>query len=188
MRSQRVRAWAAIVCVAFAATGCGGDEPTLAEYADEVEPAMAQMRFRILATDDAIGRPAVSPAEMEAQWRERVAAREEFLTALAGIDPPEEAAAIQAAAEDVVRRLADAEAGVAAQISEYENPSELRELDSTPAYRGFLDVDEEATNICLAAQGMFDETKQRDILADVPWIPGETEEIVKVVFGCVSDA
>lgn len=62
---------------------------------------------------------------------------------------------------------------------------QLDGLGSTSAFRGFIEVNEEATTICLAAQGMFDDTKQREILADLPWITGELKEVIEVAFGCV---
>ena len=185
MLRWRVQALTAILVTALGIANCGGGTPTLADYAEQVEPAVAQMRIRIIATDDAIAQPVSSPAEMQAHWRERVAAREEFLAVFEAIEPADEATAIHGAAEDVVRRLTAAEAAVAAQIGEYTELSQLRGLPSTAAYRGFIEVNEESTNICLAAQGMFDDTQQREIFADMPWIPGELNEVVQVVFGCV---
>jgi hypothetical protein len=175
----------AIVVAALGIAGCGGGTPTLADYAEQVEPAVARMRSRIIATDDAIAQPVTSLTEMENHWRERVAAREEFLAVFETIEPPEEATPMHAAAKDVVRRLAAAEAAVAGQIGEYNDFAQLRDLSSTAAYRQFIEVNDESTNICLAAQGMFDDTRQREIFADMPWIPGELNEVVQVVFGCV---
>ena len=63
--------------------------------------------------------------------------------------------------------------------------SQLRGLGTTPALREFIAVNEEATDICLAAQGMFDATKQREILEDVPWITEELKTVIEVVFDCV---
>jgi hypothetical protein len=185
MQNARAAAVVAIVAIALTMTSCGDGTPTLAEYAEDVERAMAQMRVRIVATDEALNRPSSSLAEEEAIWRERVAAREEFLVALKTIDPPDEAAEIHAEAEQIVRRLADAEAAVGDQIGEYDELVQLEGLGTTPALGAFIDVNEEATTICLAAQGKFDETRDREALADVPWIPGELKEVVEVLFGCV---
>lgn len=183
MRRWRGHAVVAIVCVAC--TSCGGGSPTLAEYAETVEPAMAEMRSRIIATDNALEQPVSSLAEMAAIWRERVAAREGFLRAMEGIEPPDEAAEMHAAAKDIVRRLADSEAAVGDQVLSYEKPSQLNGLGPTAPYRQWIGVNEEATDICLAAQGMFDDTKQREVLADVPWLTQEMKETTEVVFGCV---
>lgn len=185
MRRCRGHAVAAVVCVALGIVSCGGGSPTLADYAEEVDAAVAEMRSRVIATDDALEQPVSSLGEMEGIWRERVAAREEFLGAMEAIDPPDEAAAMHAAAQDSLRQLADAEAAVGDQIRDYEELSQLNGLSATSAFRGFLEVNEEATNICLAAQGMFDDTKQREILADVPWITDEMKDVIEVVFGCV---
>ena len=175
----------ATASVALGLVACGEESPTLADYADEVEPAVAIMRTRILATDDALAQPASSLDEAEDIWRERAAAREEFLDTLATIAPPEQAASLHGAAEDIVARLAEVEGDVADQIRDYEELPELGQLGTTPAFRDFISVNEEATTVCLAAQGMFDETTQREVLAGMPWLTDEMAEVVEVVFGCV---
>ena len=185
MRRWRGHVLVFIACIAVGIASCGDDTPTLAEYALQLEDAVAEMRVRILATDDALAQPVASLAEMEAIWRERVAAREGFLAALEAIDPPDTAAALHVAAGDILQRLADAEAAVGDQVRDYEALSQLTGLGLTPPYRAWLAVNEEATNICLAAQGRFDDTRQREILADVPWVTGELKEVVEVVFDCV---
>lgn len=168
----------------FLLAACGGGM-SLTEYAEEVEAAVADMQVRILATDDALAEPIASVSEYEAIWRERADARREFLDVLETFDPPDEAAALHTAATDIVGRLALAEAGVADQVNDYGGLAELTDLGTTPAFRGFLDANEEATNVCLAAQGMFDETAQREVFADVSWITAEMKEVIEVVFDCV---
>jgi hypothetical protein len=44
--------------------------------------------------------------------------------------------------------------------------------------------DEEVTQICVVAQGAFDETVDREAVAEVPWMPPEMKEVVRVAFGC----
>ena len=63
--------------------------------------------------------------------------------------------------------------------------SQLEGLGSTAAFRTFIAVNEDATDICLAAQGMFDDTKRREILEDVPWMADELTTVIEVVFDCV---
>ena len=176
-----------MVCLALGVAGCGGGAPTLADYAAEVEPAVSEMRIRIIATDDALTQPVSSLAEMEGIWRERAAAREAFLRGFETIDPPDVAAEVHSAADEILRRLADAETLVADEVGDFVELSQLNGLGSTSAYRGFLEVNEEATNICLAAQELFDATKQREVLAEVPWLTDEVKETTVVVFGCVPD-
>jgi hypothetical protein len=163
---------------------CGGGM-SLTEYAEEVEAAVAEMQVRILATDAALAEPTTSLAAYEAIWRERVAARREFLGVIETFDPPDEADALHTAATDIVGRLALAEAAVADQVNDYGGVEEVNSLGTTPAFRGFLEVNEEATNVCLAAQGMFDDTAQREVLADVSWITADMKEVIEVVFDCV---
>ena len=174
-----------MVGAALLLSACGGGDASLSEYAEEVEVAVAAMRVRILATDDALRQPVSSVGEMEAIWRERAAAREEFLDALETIEPPDEATELHAAATDILRRLADTEAGVADEVGGTEDLSQLGGLASTPAFRAFITVNEDATEICLAAQGMFDDTKRREILEDVPWMADELTTVIEVVFDCV---
>jgi hypothetical protein len=166
-------------------SACGGGDASLAEYADEVEVAVAVMRTRILATDDALRQPVATVEEMEAIWRERAAAREEFLDALELIEPPDEAEGLHAVATDILRRLAEAEGGVADEVRDHEDLSQLDGLGSTAAFRRFITANEKATDVCLAAQGMFDDTKRREILEDVPWMAEELTTVIEVVFDCV---
>ena len=170
--------------VSLLLAACGGGM-SLTEYAEEVEAAVAEMQVRILATDDALTEPATSVSEYEAIWRERADARREFLGVIETFDPPDEAAALHTAATDIVGRLALAEAAVADQVSDYEGVPELNGLGTTPAFRGFIEVNEEATNVCLAAQGLFDDTAQREVFADVSWVTAEMKEVIEVVFDCV---
>ena len=44
--------------------------------------------------------------------------------------------------------------------------------------------DEEVTQICVVAQGAFDETVDREAVVDVPWMPPEMKEVVRVAFRC----
>ena len=176
-----------VVAVTWLLSACGGEE-SLATYADEVEGAVARMRSRILATDAALEQPTTSVAEAEEIWRERAAARHEFLDALAVITPPDEATELHAAATGIVGRLAEAEAGVADHVRDAEDLSQIRALGSTPEFREFIAVNEEATNICLAAQGMFDDTKRREVFEDVPWITDELKTVIEVVFDCLPGA
>ena len=177
-----------VVAVTWLLAACGGGEASLAAYADEVEGAVAKMRSRILATDAALEQPTTSVAEAEEIWRERAAARREFLDALAVIKPPDEATELHAAATGIVGRLAEAEAGVADHVRDAEDLSQIRALGSTPEFREFIAVNEEATNICLAAQGMFDDTKRREVFEDVPWITDELKTVIEVVFDCLPGA
>jgi hypothetical protein len=43
---------------------------------------------------------------------------------------------------------------------------------------------EEVFAFCRASQAEFDATEERESLEDVPWLPPEMTEIVKVAFGC----
>lgn len=174
-----------VLAVTLFLSACGGGDMSLAEYADEVEDTVADMRLRIVATDDALTQPITSIGEAERIWRERAAARQEFLDAFATIEPPDEAEALHAAATDIVRRLSDAEAAIADQVRDYDGPSQLANLGPTPAFRTFIAVNDEATTICLAAQEMFDDTKRREILKEVPWLTSELKTVIEVVFDCV---
>lgn len=95
------------------------------------------------------------------------------------------AEALHAAATDIVRRLSDAEAAIADQVRDYDELSQLANLGPTPAFGTFIAVNDEATTICLAAQEMFDDTKRREILKEVPWLTSELKTVIEVVFDCV---
>ena len=179
-----VRRISVIACLlALGLVACGGGGLTLTEYAERLEEEVALMNARIDELDVRMQDPA-SVDEARGLWDGRVAARERLVGVFEDLDPPDSAEEMHAAVADIVERLTAAEAALGARAAEYETVVDLGEIWDTAEGRAARAVDEEAIAICQAAQAMFDETADREILADVPWMTAEMKEIVDVVFGC----
>jgi hypothetical protein len=176
--------WAAVCAVSLLATCCGGGSPSLAEYAEEGEELTTTVIAQIATLD----------AEWETQeptlegareyWDRRVAVRVEFLEGIQELDPPDGLVELHETALDLFSRLVDAEEALAARVAAFESPTGPDGWWDTPEGRAARAVDEEAIAICQAAQASFDATQERQVLSDVPWVPSEMRESVRVAFGC----
>jgi len=81
-------------------------------------------------------------------------------------------------------RLNTAEEALAARVATMEAGIGAEAWWNTPEGRAAAAVDGEVTAICYVAQGAFDKTQDRSAFADMPWIPPEMKEAVRVAFGC----
>ena len=54
----------------------------------------------------------------------------------------------------------------------------------TPEGRAADAVLEEVYEFCRSSQAEYDATRDRESLNDLPWVPSEMREVVKVAFGC----
>lgn len=175
---------AATLMASLALSACGG-EPSLTDYAGELESAVAEMNGRLDELDAELSDSRQIQA-IRQYARERVAARYTFVTILEGLEPPSEVSELHAAAEETIGRLADAEAALAEYVEELEPGADVGDLWATPLGVAARAVDEESIALCLAAQSELD-TTERSELAGVPWIPPELKEVVAVAFGCIAD-
>lgn len=169
--------------LALGIASCTSNGLTLTEYATRLEDAVVVMNARLDEIDAGLAE-AVSVDEAQGLWAERVAAREIFLAELGSIDPPESATEMHAAALDIMTRLTAAEAAMGKRAEDYDDVAALGAIWDTAEGRAARAVDLEAIKICQAAQAMLDETADREILAEVPWITSELKEVVDVAFGC----
>lgn len=181
-RMTRLVAVALISSLVVAA--CGG-EPSLADYASELESAVAEMNTRLDELD--VGMSDTGDLdEIKEYARERVAARDAFVAVLGELEPPSEVGDLHTTAEDIIGRLADAEAALADYVSGLEPGADVGDLWATPLGVAARAADAESIELCLAAQSELD-TSERSELAGVPWIPPELKEVVVVAFGCIAD-
>ncbi|MGB5566157.1 MAG: hypothetical protein WBN93_07465, partial [Acidimicrobiia bacterium] len=99
---------------------------------------------------------------------------------------PNDVSYLHTAAEDIIGRLADAEAALADYVDGLEPGTDIGDLWGTPLGLAARAADEESIELCLAAQSELDTTERSD-LAEVPWIPPELKEVVVVAFGCIAE-
>jgi hypothetical protein len=118
--------------------------------------------------------------------RERVSARQAFVEGLRDLVPPEDATDLHETAIAIMGRLADAEARLAEKVYELDSDVGLGAVWDLPEGLAARAADEEAVELCLAAQSDFDQTRVREEFGDVPWVPPEMKEVIIVTFGCVA--
>jgi len=160
-----------------------GSQPSLIEYAGDLETLVAEMNGTLDALDDELpGTPSLEDVNRYA--RERVAARSAFLEALRSIDPPSDVADLHNAAIDIMERLTGAEAALAERVAGMQTAASLDGIWETPEGIAARAADERAVAICHVAQDEFDQTERRAGLEGVPWIPPEMKETIRVTFGC----
>ena len=176
--------WVAMCAVSLLFACCGGGSTSLAEYAEEGEELTTTVIAKIAALDAEWETQEPTQAAALDYWDRRVAARIEFLEGIQDLDPPGGLIELHETALDLFSRLVDAEAALAERVAVYENPTGPDEWWDTPEGRAARAVDEEAIAICHAAQAGFDATQERQVLSEVPWVPSEMRESVRVAFDC----
>jgi len=175
------------LCVTFAlaATGCGG-EPSLTEYVEQVNAAIAQgmSRYEVIIAGPQGGVLVAegedlydfTPQDLQAGLEQVAEIQDEIMAIVDDIEPPEQVAELHALFFRVlpVGELA-ARAGTAATWEE------LSESPEMAAYRDALVADRQ---VCADFQAKLDATEARGVFEDTPWIPGEFKEIVDSAIGC----
>ena len=170
--------------LALALAACGGGTLTLSEYGEQGEQLVIEVSQRVDALDAELDSEEQTVDTVRTYWDERVEARRDFSEGLEALEPPEEAAELHAIVVDIFNRLTVAEESLAARVTSLETVSGPAEWWATPEGQAARAVDEEVTHICVVAQGAFDETVDREAVVDVPWMPPEMKEVVRVAFGC----
>jgi hypothetical protein len=163
---------------------CGGGSLTVSEYAAEAEALVAVLEARFESLDTEWESKTPTPEGARAYWDGRLAVRAEFLQGVRALDPPDELAELHAAALDVFSRITAADEALAARVATFETVTEHWQWVDTAEGQAAEAVLEEVFAFCRASQAEFDATEERESLEDVPWLPPEMTEIVKVAFGC----
>ena len=179
--------WLLILLVGLALPGlssCGSPTPTAAEYADEIEDLVGDMEERFAAADAAWEAETPSLDGALAYWDERLDIREDFIDDLEEMRYPPEVADMHDAALEVFRRITAADVAIAESVRAYPEVTEHRPWLDTPEGQASLAVLEDVFAFCRESQAEFDATTEREGLEDVPWLPSEMSQVIKVAFGC----
>ena len=174
----------AVLVLALALASCGAGELSLTEYAGEVEGLVAEMEERF-ATIDAewLSQPA-DIARAREYWDERMEIRSDFLESIRELRPPEEVVDQHEAAIDVFDRITDADVALRARVDQYATIDDHWQWVDTPEGRAADAVLEEVFAFCRASQEEFDATQERESFDEMPWLPSQMKEVVRVAFGC----
>jgi len=178
---RRVWAWTFLTVVLAA---CGGGTLTPSEYAEQAERLVAEMTSQFASLD----------AEWESQvptvdgardyWERRLEIRTEFLEGVRDLKASEGVAAQHEAALDVFERITAADEALAARAATFDSVTEHWQWVDTPEGQAAEAVLEDVYAFCRASQDEFDATAGRESLEDVPWVPPDMKQAIKVAFGC----
>lgn len=171
---------------------CGGGELSLTEYADEVEEIIAGARSDYEALldsseggvlfaqgDDLL---AYAPADLGRLLEEIGELGEGVLASARDLDPPEAIQDLHDAWFEVDdASFTEAQEALAERAGTASDWNELSDSPEMAAYRSALRADKEA---CVEFQTVLDETEERGVFAETPWLPAEFQEIVDVLLGC----
>ena len=117
-------------------------------------------------------------------WEQRLEIRAEFLEGVRNLKPSEGIAAQHAAALDVFERITAADEALAARVATFDSVTDHWQWVDTPEGQAAEAVLEDVFDFCRASQEEFDATAGLEDLEDVPWVPPEMKEAIKVAFGC----
>lgn len=182
---KRTIALAVCLVIVVASCGGGGDELTLTEYAEEVEGLTTTM-YRTLddLTITAEDGSEVPVEDAQAVYDGAAAAFRRLRDGLQAIEPPDGVADLHAVSIDIMTKFTAAQEAFAQRAAEYKTADDWDLLYETPEALAVNALQEEMIAFCQARQAEFDATADREVFADVPWIPPEMQEVVTVLFGC----
>lgn len=181
--AMRKISWWFVGGLAASLVACGGGL-TAVEYAETVEDLVVSMEARFAAADAVWESEQPTLEGALRYWEERLDHREEFLESIEALVPPKAAADMHAAALSVFRRITEADIALAARVAEYDEVSTHRQWLDTPEGQASLTILEEVYAFCRSSQSELDATQDRETLEDVPWLPQEMSQVIKVAFGC----
>ena len=171
-----------LIAIAVLASSCAS-EISLPEYAKEVEALVTTMNARLDGLDTEFS-DAEDLDDIKEYARERVEARAVFLSGMKELDAPEAVADIHGEAIAIMDRVAETEGTLSEMIQKLDSVSDIDSIWDTPEGVAARAADERAVVLCEAAQDTLDSTDSGSDLEDVPWIPPEMKQIVRVAFGC----
>lgn len=163
---------------------CGGGTLTPAEYAEQAESLVAEMTAQFASLDAEWESQVPSVEGARSYWDQRLEIRAEFLEGVRGLRASEGVEAQHAAALDVFERITAADEALAARVATFDSVTEHWQWVDTPEGRAADAVLEDVYAFCRSSQEEFDATAGRESLEDVPWVPPEMKEAIKVAFGC----
>lgn len=176
-------AWV-LAYLALTLTACSGTGLTLQEYADRAGTLITEVRTNIATLDAQWIADVPTPEGVRDYWDERLAARDRFLAGLEDLDPPDEAADLHYEVVGLFTKLNGAEAALAAHIGSFDTLDDHWQGWDSPEGQAARAADEELISICRVVQQDLDDTKAREVFADMPWLPSDMQEVVEVVLGC----
>lgn len=184
LRGSTVRAVLGLMAILVVAS-CASSL-TMPEYADQIEQLVTVQNAQLDQLDAEFGESADLEG-IKTYASERMAARRALVTGMEELDPPESAADLHDEALEILKRVTEAEAVLAAMVQESNSVASIGDLWATPEGVVARQADDRAILICEAAQETLDRTQAQEKFEDVPWIPTELKQVIRVAFGCRSE-
>ena len=180
MQLRFVRLAMASACIVFVVTACGGGSLSLTEYSELLQSAIFDMtdEFDVIEAQWA---SATTVEDGKEVLDKAVAIRTNLQNSLTDVNPPEALADLHG---DLVEQLGQLLAVQEAWAVRAETADSLDELKESPEAVAYWDLDAEMRPLCFELQSRLDATAEREIFADVPWVPGEMKEVVSLVLSC----
>jgi hypothetical protein len=180
MQLRFVRLAMASACIVFVVSACGGGTLSLTEYSKLLQSAIFDMTDEFDAIE-AQWASATTVEDGKEVLDKAVAIRTDLQNSLTDVNPPEALADLH---EYLVEQHGRVLAVMAAWDVRAETAGSLDELKESSEAVAYWDLDAEMRPLCLEFQSRLDATTEREIFAEVPWIPGEMKEVVSLVLGC----
>ena len=170
------------LAAALVVTACSDDELSVSEYAASLEEMVGTMNVQLDGIDAEL--ETLGGIEGVRRYAERrVEIRNEFVGGIESLEAPERLVDFHDQALVVIRRLTEAETLLAETALSAESIDDVAGLWDSEAGLAAREVDQEALEICRAAEDELN-TADDALAADVPWIPPEMKEVVRVAFYC----
>lgn len=173
---------------ALVLAGCGGGEPSLTEYVEEINAASgaAIVRAEELTAQGNLASDTLTPQEAQTQiLRALEEIRVPLQEAIDDIDPPTQVADLHALLWDWHADFIGTERALAERIGTVPNTlsgwTAFSDSPEVAAYRASL---AEGKQVCTDFQTELDATQARGAFKDVAWIPSEFSEAVFAALGC----
>lgn len=180
MQLRFVRWALASACIVFVVAACGGGTLSVTEYSERAE-SMARVMLDEFDVLEAQWASATTVEEGEEVLDRAVVIRTDFQNGMTELNPPETFADLHA---DLGEHLGRILAAQEAWATRADTADSLDELQTSPEALAYWNLDAEMYPLCLELQARLDATAEREIFAEVPWIPSEMKEVVAVVMGC----
>ncbi len=173
-----------VLAFSLALGACGSGEMTITEYATEVEALVGDMTARFAGIDAEWTSQPPSVARAQEYWEARLEIRNDFLDGIGQLRPPEAVIDQHEAALAVFQRMTDADVALRDVVDEYDFIDDHWQWVDTPEGRAADAVLEDVFAFCRASQEEFDATEERESFEEMPWLPAQMKEVVRVAFGC----
>jgi hypothetical protein len=157
---------------------------TLSEYSNEAAALIERVDSRL---DERHAQFVTAPPSVEgtqAYLADRVAGYHELVDGVDALDPPEQVAELHAALQEILGTLLAAEQARASFAATVVSTDSLHQVWEGPESQAIRAAELQAITLCYAAQDQVDATEQREDFGDVPWMPAELKEVVRVSFDC----